>query len=128
MMTVGLLPMMTAEAPAQRLTTTEITGGACMVVCDDVSFCRAMDYDRRTGTCTIFMNPAEREFRRLRRACPHVPPAKWVVSFAGGRWKITCPPRRSDGDLSQEPPTASDPTDEVEDLPPELFEGLEDPQ
>lgn len=88
---VWLVGMTAIPAQAQRMTTTEITSGACMVVCDDVSFCQAMDYDRKTGTCTIFMNPGDAGFAELQNSCPESPPGKWAISFKNDKWKISCP-------------------------------------
>ncbi len=116
------------EALAQRLTTSEVTGGACMVICDDVSFCQAMDYNRQTGVCTIFMNPADRGFLRMRETCPQMPPEKWVVSFANGKWKISCPPRGEDKTTPGGRPPSPDKPEELKEPSPDLFEGLDDPQ
>ena len=78
-------------AEAQRVTSREISSGACMVACDDVPFCQAMDYNRQSGICTLFLNPAHAAFQATQHQCPSAPPAKWQIGFAGGKWRITCP-------------------------------------
>ena len=125
---VSLIPVIGNEALAQRLTSSEVTGGACMVICDDVSFCQAMDYNRQTGVCTIFMNPADRGFLQMRRTCPQIPPEKWVISFSNGKWKIVCPPRVTDKTAPGGTPPSQDMPEELKEPSPDLFEGLEDPQ
>jgi hypothetical protein len=111
-----LVALYTLPAHAQSLQTNEISSGACMVVCEDVSFCKTSDYNDGIGTCTIVMNPTDQGFIQQRNACPNVAPQEWIVSFSGGRWQIACPPGPV-GPIPNAPPLTDD-----------LMKGLEDPK
>ena len=114
---VAIMCLMPITAQAQSLKTDKVSSGACMVICDDVRFCINIDYNRQTGTCTIFFNPADPDYVRLQKTCPQEPPQKWTISYANEKWAIKCPDNASNGAVRQTAP-----------LPPNLFEGLEDPQ
>lgn len=103
------------HARAQSVRTSDVTSGACMIICDDVSFCQRPDYDAATGVCTIVMNPADPGFLAQRSACPLVRPERWVISFANDRWTIGCPPG-STGPIPQAPPPPADPLRGLEDI------------
>jgi hypothetical protein len=88
---IGVVVATASSAQAQSVRTREITSGACMVVCDDVSFCRSMDYDKDSGICTVHLNRDDPGFKALRHQCPQVAPENWVISYANERWSIGCP-------------------------------------
>lgn len=103
------------EANPPSVATSEVTSGACMVICDDVGFCQRQDYNRDTGVCTIVMNPSDPGFARLRQACPRVPPENWVIAYVGERWEIGCPPG-STGPIPHAPPPSQQPGDDLQDV------------
>jgi hypothetical protein len=76
---------------AESIRTSEVSSGGCMVICDDVSFCRDFDYNRQSGTCTIFLDPANPDYSRIHETCPQLTSEKWVISYGTDKWKITCP-------------------------------------
>ncbi len=87
----ALTTMMMSQAHAQSVQTKDVTTGACMVICEDVSFCRELDYDSATGTCTIFINANDPGYGKIQQACPQIPPDKLIISYANDRWDIMCP-------------------------------------
>lgn len=103
---VCLVSIFSISAHAQKIVTRDISSGACMVTCNDVSFCRDYDYNRQTGTCTIFMNSNHRGFIRLKNSCPQVPVANWVIFLGDNveKWAIKCP----DPNLQRAPPPSAD--------------------
>ncbi len=85
------MTMLMGQAHAQSVQTNDVTTGACMVICEDVSFCRELDYDSAAGTCTIFINAGDPGYAKIQQACPQTPPNKLIVSYANDRWDIVCP-------------------------------------
>ena len=90
---VVLAFLLPASAGAQQITTKELSSGACMIVCNDINFCRTYDYNDQTGTCTIVMQPDHSEFIQLKKSCPQIPVSNWVIFFGDDseKWAIKCP-------------------------------------
>ncbi len=78
---------------AQDIRTNEVSSGACMFICNDVSFCKDYDYNDQTGTCIFSLDIAAPEYSQQQRTCPQVSSGNWVISYSDDneKWKITCP-------------------------------------
>ena len=76
---------------AESIRTNDYSWGACMIICEDVSFCKVADYNDKSGTCTLFLNSTDQGYSRLRKRCPQSSPDKWVPMYANDRWNIVCP-------------------------------------
>jgi hypothetical protein len=85
--------LMPLAAYSQQITTNELSSGACMVVCNDVNYCRTYEYDRQNATCTIVFDSEHEEFIQLRKSCPQTLSSELVISYDNDRevWRITCP-------------------------------------
>jgi len=71
-----------------------------MVICEDIGFCRTMDYDRRRGLCTLFPDQSAAPYRQLQERCP----GGWRVRHMGARWHAECQMNRPLGTVPPAPP------------------------
>lgn len=83
----------TSTLLAESIRTNEVSSGACMIICSDVSFCKDYGYNDQTGTCTFSLDTAAPDYSRQQSNCPQVSPDNWVISYSDDseKWKITCP-------------------------------------
>ena len=92
---ISLLIWLTAislfSAHAESIRTNDYSWGACMIICEDVSFCSEADYNDKSGTCSLFLNSADSGYSRLRKRCPQSSPDQWIPMYANDRWNIVCP-------------------------------------
>lgn len=77
--------------PQQTMIIPKVSWGACMVICDDIKFCKKADHNSQTSLCTLNINTQHSDYRRLYQRCSHIPMRNWQVTYQNDRWTIGCP-------------------------------------
>ena len=89
-----------------------VSEGACMVICEDIGFCRAMNYDRHRGLCTLFPDQSAAAYLQLRDRCA----GGWRVRYMGARWRVQCRASVPSGPVPSAPPPSPGMSSGLEDV------------
>lgn len=68
----------------------QVSWGACMVICEDIKFCKNADHNRQSSICTLTINTEHPSYRHLYQRCSHIPTKNWRVSYHNDQWMIFC--------------------------------------
>jgi hypothetical protein len=65
----------------------KVSWGACMLICEDVPFCKKANYNKNNGQCTLELNSNQPRYLELQRTCPK---RYWNTEYSDDRWNIVC--------------------------------------
>ena len=78
-------------SPAKRtIQIPAVTWGACMIICEDSSFCKEADHNEQTSVCTLYVDTNHPDYKLLQKRCSKTPSSHWIVSYKNDRWFIEC--------------------------------------
>jgi uncharacterized protein YgiM (DUF1202 family) len=65
----------------------KISWGACMIICEDVSFCKKAHYNKNNGVCKLQLDANHPSYMKLQQTCPK---KYWHSTYRNDRWSIQC--------------------------------------
>ncbi len=68
----------------------DLTTGACVTVCESISFCSAMDYDAPSGECTLFVKDGHPDYVAFVESCPTAAFTRGTADLKDDKWQVTC--------------------------------------
>ncbi len=71
----------------QMLRIPQVTWGACMIICEDISFCKNADHNSNSGSCALYLNSSHPKYLKLQHTCPK---RYWHAIYGNDKWDIVC--------------------------------------